>query len=75
MEEADERNPPVKVASDEAERVVKEAAPPVMLSAPMLIAPKLEVMEPESNAPTVVREEVRTPVPKVLFERTLVPLT
>ena len=74
VEEAVERKP-ARVESPEAERVVKEAAPPVIASAPTLIEPKLEVMEPESSAPTDVREEVRTPVPRVLLERTLVPLT
>lgn len=40
---------------------------------PMSIAPNPEVIDPESSAPTVVKLDVRTPVPRVLFERTLVP--
>jgi hypothetical protein len=59
-------------------KVVLPALPMVpvvrMLSAPVSMAPKLRVIEPESNAPTVVREEVRTPVPNVVAERTEVPL-
>ena len=53
-------------------KVVKEPAPAVRASTPMLIEPKLEVMEPASRAPTVVREEVKMPVPRVVPERTLV---
>jgi hypothetical protein len=45
----------------------------VNASDPMSILPNPEVIEPEFSAPTVVKDEVRTPVPKVLFERTLVP--
>ena len=46
----------------------------MMLSAPVSIAPKPEVIEPEFKAPTVVKEEVKTPVPKVFPLRTEVPL-
>ena len=43
----------------------------VMLSAPVSIAPNPEVIEPEFNAPTLVREENNTPEPRVVAERTL----
>ena len=69
VEEALERKP-VKVESPEAERVVKEPAPPVMASAPTSMEPNPEVMEPVPRAPTVVKEEVKTPVPSVVPERT-----
>ena len=62
-----------RVAACEAPRVVKEAAPAVRASTPMLIAPKFPVMDPESRAPTVVREEDRIPPPKALAVKTSVP--
>ena len=43
------------------------------LEEPMSMFPKFEVILPESSAPTVVKLDVRTPVPRVLFESTLVP--
>lgn len=50
VEEALERKP-VRVESPPAESVVKDAAPAVNASAPMLIEPKFPVIEPESRAP------------------------
>lgn len=46
---------------------------PVIVLAVAMV-PKPEAIEPEASAPTVVSDEVRTPVPSVLFERTFVPL-
>ena len=62
-----------KVLAPETEREEREPAPAVRASAPILMEPKLEVMLPESRAPTVVKEEVSTPVPRVLLVRTFVP--
>ena len=62
--------PPFSVA-----RPDRVAAPAVRELDPMLMVPKPEAIEPEERAPTVVREEVTTPEPRVLLERTLVPLT
>ena len=54
-------------------REEKEPAPAVRASDPMLIEPKLAVMEPPSKIPTVVRDEVKMPVPRVLVVKTSVP--
>jgi len=42
-------------------------------SAPVSMAPKPVVMEPELRAPTAVREELKMPEPRVVAERTEVP--
>ena len=47
--------------------------PVVVMALPVEIAPKPEAIEPEANAPTVVKDEVKTPEPKVVPESTLVP--
>ena len=46
---------------------------PVMVLA-VVIVPNPEAIEPEANAPTVVNEEVNTPVPRVVEDKTSVPL-
>ena len=48
-------------------------APALIASLPILIVPKLAVMEPPSKIPTVVRDEVKMPVPRVLVVKTSVP--
>ena len=68
------RIPPVMVASPEPAMVVKEAAPAVKASAPMSIAPKPSVIEPEAKAPTEVKEELTTALPKVVAFKVLTPL-
>ena len=53
-------------------KFVKFAVPVVvMLSAPVSIAPNPEVIEPEFRAPTLVRDEDKTPEPSAVAERTL----
>ena len=46
----------------------------VILSSPILIEPKPEVIEPEFRTPVDVRDEDNTPEPRVVAERTFVPL-
>ena len=45
----------------------------VMVEEPLFMLPKPDVMEPEAKAPTVVRLDVTTPVPRVLLLSTSVP--
>ena len=68
------RMPPESVASPDAESVVNDAAPAVRASAPMLMLPKFDVMEPESRMPTDVSDEPTTAEPKAVAERVLTPL-
>jgi hypothetical protein len=65
---------PVTVNAPVSVKEEKVPAPAVRASAPILMAPKFEVMEPESRAPTVVREEVITAEPNVVPDNTDVPL-
>ena len=65
---------PVTVRVPESEIEERVAAPAVRLLAPMLMVPKPEAMEPEMRAPTEVREDPVIPEPRVVAERTLVPL-
>ncbi len=66
---------PVTVRVPESVTEDRVAAPAVRASAPISIAPKAEEMAPEANVPTEVREEVTTPEPRVLLDRTSVPAT
>ena len=47
--------------------------PLVILESPLSISPKLLDIEPESRVPTVVKEDVTTPVPNVLLLNTEFP--
>ena len=64
---------PVLVNAPVLESEVKDPAPAVKASAPILMEPKLAVMEPESRTPTVVRDEVMIPEPRVVEVRTSEP--
>ncbi len=67
---------PVNVAPAPV-KVVVEAVPIVPLVVmvfPVEIVPKPEAILPDARAPTVVSDDVVTPVPKVVPERTLAPL-
>ena len=65
----------VKLAPVSAEFPADPIVPVVtILSAPVSIDPNPEVIDPALRAPTVVREEVTTPVPSVVLDKTLVPL-
>ena len=63
-----------KVVEPVIRRLPKVARPVVVIVlAPVLMLPKLEVMEPESKALTVVKDEVTTADPRVVAFNNEVP--
>ena len=60
----------MKLDEPETESEDRVPAPAVRALAPILMAPKLPPIEPEDRAPTEVRDEPVTPLPRVVASRT-----